>query len=33
METWLARGLGIPTAVRGVDRLELLVQLVHAVIG
>jgi len=31
--TWLARVLGIPTTTRGVDWLELLVQLVLAVIG
>jgi uncharacterized membrane protein YeaQ/YmgE (transglycosylase-associated protein family) len=31
--TWLARVLGIPTATRGVDWLELLVQLVLAVLG
>ena len=31
--TWLARVLGIPTATQGVDWLELLVQLVVAVIG
>jgi len=31
--TWLARVLGIPTATGGVDWLELLVQLVVAVIG
>ena len=33
MGTWLARVLRIPTATRGVDWLELLVQLVLAVIG
>ena len=31
--TWLARVLGIPTVTRGIDWLELLVQLVLAVIG
>ena len=31
--TWLARVLGIPTATRGIDWLELLVQVVLAVIG
>jgi uncharacterized membrane protein YeaQ/YmgE (transglycosylase-associated protein family) len=31
--TWLARVLGLPTATGGVDWLELLVQLVVAVIG
>jgi uncharacterized membrane protein YeaQ/YmgE (transglycosylase-associated protein family) len=31
--TWLARVLRIPTATRGVDWLELLVQLVLAVTG
>ena len=31
--TWLARVLGIPIVTRGVDWLELLVQLVLAVIG
>jgi len=31
--TWLARLLGIPTATGGIDWLELLVQLVVAVIG
>jgi uncharacterized membrane protein YeaQ/YmgE (transglycosylase-associated protein family) len=31
--TWLARVLGIPTVTRGIDWLELLVQLVLAVFG
>jgi uncharacterized membrane protein YeaQ/YmgE (transglycosylase-associated protein family) len=31
--TWLARVLGIPIVTRGIDWLELLVQLVLAVIG
>ena len=31
--TWLARALGIPTTTPGIDWLELLVQLVVAVIG
>jgi uncharacterized membrane protein YeaQ/YmgE (transglycosylase-associated protein family) len=31
--TWLARVLGIPTVTRGIDWLELLVQVVLAVIG
>jgi uncharacterized membrane protein YeaQ/YmgE (transglycosylase-associated protein family) len=31
--TWLARVLGVPTVTRGIDWLELLVQLVLAVIG
>ena len=31
--TWPARVLGIPTVTRGIDWLELLVQLVLAVIG
>jgi uncharacterized membrane protein YeaQ/YmgE (transglycosylase-associated protein family) len=31
--TWLARVLGIPVITRGIDWLELLVQLVLAVIG
>ncbi len=31
--TLLARAVGIPTATRGIDWLELLVQLVVAVIG
>ena len=31
--TWLARALGLPTATSGVDWIELLVQVVVAVIG
>jgi len=31
--TFLARAIGIPTATRGIDWLELLVQLVVAMIG
>ncbi|WNG89847.1 GlsB/YeaQ/YmgE family stress response membrane protein [Mycobacterium sp. ITM-2016-00317] len=31
--TWLAAALGIPTATKGVDWLELLVQVVVAAIG
>lgn len=31
--TWLARALGLPTATAGVDWIELLVQVVVAVIG
>jgi uncharacterized membrane protein YeaQ/YmgE (transglycosylase-associated protein family) len=31
--TWLARVLGVPTVTRGIDWLELLVQLVLAVFG
>jgi uncharacterized membrane protein YeaQ/YmgE (transglycosylase-associated protein family) len=31
--TWLSRVLGIPIVTRGIDWLELLVQLVLAVIG
>lgn len=31
--TWIARALGIPTQTSGVDWLELLVQLVVAVVG
>lgn len=31
--TWLAGALGLPTATRGVDWIELLVQIVVAVIG
>ncbi|OBI81274.1 GlsB/YeaQ/YmgE family stress response membrane protein [Mycobacterium sp. E740] len=31
--TWLAHALGLPTATKGVDWIELLVQVVVAVVG
>jgi uncharacterized membrane protein YeaQ/YmgE (transglycosylase-associated protein family) len=31
--TWLARALGLPTATRGIDWIELLVQVLVAAVG